>query len=309
MEKSSNNNSSDERVQETGKSLAKRDPLQAYLADIRMHPLLSPEEEYALAVRYFQSQEVEAAQKLVLGNLRLVVKIAFGFVRYYQNVLDLIQEGNIGLMQAVKKYDPFKGAKLSTYAAWWIRAYILKFIMNNYRIYKIGTNEAQKKLFYKLKQVYDRLAIEEETPSPKLLAQHFDVRESDVIEMQQILGEEDISLDAPIQEDSKTPFMNFFSSRDMPVDEKLADRELMDLFTKKLEEFSETLDDKEHRILKKRLLSDEPATLKRIGDEFGISRERIRQIEKRLVRKLKEYLSQFDEFSGIQIGHDPEKNR
>ncbi len=290
-----------DRSQETKKSLVKSDPLQRYLAEIRLHPLLSREEEHALAVRYFETQDMEAAQKLVLGHLRLVVKIAFDFVRFYQNVLDLIQEGNIGLMQAVKKYDPFKGVKLSTYAAWWIKAYILKFIMNNYRIYKIGTTAAQKKLFYKLNQEYERIKALGETPTPKLLAEHFDVRESDVLEMQQILKDDQVSLDAPIQEDSDTPLMHFFSSQETPVDEKLADTQLMDLFKKKLQEFSETLEGKERTIFTRRLLSDQPATLQKIGDDFGVSRERVRQIEKRLNKKLKEYLSQFDEFSEIQI--------
>lgn len=291
---------------DSGKSLVKSDSLQRYLAEVRAYSLLSPEEEHALALRYYQTQDVDAAQKLVLGNLRLVIKIAFEFVRFYQNALDLIQEGNIGLMQAVKKYDPFKGVKLSTYAAWWIRAYILKFIMNNYRIYKIGTTAAQKKLFYKLNQEYERIKAQGETPSPKLLAEHFDVRESDIIEMQQMLKEEEVSLDAPIQEDSETTVMNFFSSKEPPIDDRLADSQLMKLFKEKLQEFSLGLQDKEQVILKRRLLSDKPATLQEIGQDFGVSRERVRQIEKRLTRKLKEYLSQFDEFSEIQIDrHSP----
>ncbi len=287
-----------------GKSLIKSDPLQRYLADIRMYPLLTPEEEYDLAERYAKTRDVEAAQRLVLGNLRLVVKIAFDFVRLYQNILDLIQEGNIGLMQAIKKYDPYKGVKLSTYAAWWIRAYILKFIMNNYRIYKIGTTAAQKKLFFKLNQEYERIMAHGDMPSPKLLAESFDVRESDVIEMQQILKGDEVSLDAPIQEDSKTPFMHFFSSKEIPVDERLADSQFMNLFIKKLQEFSETLGKKELLIFNERLLSEKPATLQEIGDTYKISRERVRQIETRLIRKLKKYLSQFDEFEGIGIDQD-----
>lgn len=288
----------------SGKSLIKSDPLQRYMAEISMHPLLTPEEEYDLAVRYAETRDVEAAQRLVLGNLRLVVKIAFDFVRLYQNALDLIQEGNIGLMQAIKKYDPYKGVKLSTYAAWWIRAYILKFIMNNYRIYKIGTTAAQKKLFFKLNQEYERISAHGDMPSPKLLAESFDVRESDVIEMQQILKGDEISLDAPVREDSKTPFMHFFSSREIPVDERLADSQFMGLFTEKLREFSETLEQKDLLILKQRLLAEKPATLQEIGDACGISRERVRQIEARLMGKLKEYLSQFDEFAEVMIDQD-----
>jgi len=287
-----------------GKSLIKSDPLQRYLSEIRTYPLLTPEEEYALAVRYAETRDVDAAQKLVLGNLRLVVKIAFDFVRLYQNVLDLIQEGNIGLMQAIKKYDPYKGVKLSTYAAWWIRAYILKFIMDNYRIYKIGTTAAQKKLFFKLNQEYERIMADGDMPSPRLLAESFDVRESDVIEMQQILKGDEVSLDAPIQEDSKTSFMHFFSSKEIPVDERLADSQFMKLFTEKLREFSRTLGEKELLIFKKRLLSENPATLQEIANSYKISRERVRQIETRLIRKLKKYLSQFDAFAGIHIDQD-----
>jgi len=284
-----------------GTALVKSDALHRYMAEVRRHPLLSREEEHQLAVRYCETGDPDAAQQLVLGNLRLVIKIAFDFVRLYQNTLDLIQEGNIGLLQAVKKYNPFKGVKLSTYAGWWIRAYILKFIMNNYRIYKIGTTEAQKKLFYKLNQEMEKLAALGESPSPKLLARHFDVRESDVVEMQQILKEDDLSLDAPIQEDSETPLMHFFSSKERPVDERLAEEELMDAFQKRLREFSGTLSEKEETILQQRLLSDPPATLQEIGDSHRISRERVRQIEKRVIQKLKEYLAQFPEFDGIEI--------
>ncbi len=286
---------------EKGTALVKSDALHRYMAEVRRHPLLSREEEHKLAVRYYQTGDPDAAQQLVLGNLRLVIKIAFDFVRLYQNTLDLIQEGNIGLMQAVKKYNPFKGVKLSTYAAWWIRAYILKFIMNNYRIYKIGTTEAQKKLFYKLNQEMEKLSALGEAPSPKLLARHFDVREADVVEMQQILKEDDLSLDAPIQEDSQTPLMHFFSSTERPVDEQLAEAELMDAFREKLRDFSGTLTEKEAAILQQRLLADPPATLQEIGDAHQISRERVRQIEKRVIKKLKEYLSQFREFDGIEI--------
>ena len=284
-----------------GGSLVRSDPLQRYLAEIRSHPLLTPEEEHALAVRYYETRDPEAAQRLVLGNLRLVVKIAFDFVRFYQNALDLIQEGNIGLLQAVKKYNPFKGVKLSTYAAWWIRAYILKFIMNNYRIYKIGTTQAQKRLFYKLSREADRIRALGEAPTPKLLAERFDVREADVLEMQQILGEEPVSLDAPVSDDSSTPWLHFFASPDPPVDERLADAETMQLFREKLDEFAAGLDPKERAILERRLLAERPATLQEVGDAFGVSRERVRQIEKRLIRRLKEYLAGFEAFADIRI--------
>ncbi|MDX1763758.1 MAG: RNA polymerase factor sigma-32 [bacterium] len=284
-----------------GGELVKSDPLQRYMAEIRHHPLLSPEEEHALAVRYYETGDIDAAQRLALGNLRLVVKIAFDFVRLYQNALDLIQEGNIGLMQAIKRFDPFKGVKLSTYAAWWIRAYILKYIMNNYRIYKIGTTEAQKKLFYKLNREMEKLAIAGEV-TPKLLAEHFDVREADVLEMQQILKDDDLSLDAPVADESKTPFAHFFSSGERPVDEVLADQELLRLFDEKLKEFSRTLNKKERAVMERRLLADPPETLQELGDALHVSRERIRQIEKKVITKLKEFLAPYDAFSDIEIG-------
>lgn len=280
--------------------LVKSDPLQRYMAEIRHHPLLTPEEEHTLAVRYYKTGDVEAAQRLALGNLRLVVKIAFDFVRLYQNALDLIQEGNIGLMQAIKRFNPFKGVKLSTYAAWWIRAYILKYIMNNYRIYKIGTTEAQKKLFYRLNQEIERLAATEEV-TPKLLAERFDVREADVIEMQQILKEDDLYLDAPVTDESKTPLSHFFPSKEIPVDEELAHQELLQLFDEKLREFSRTLNKKERAIMERRLLADPPQTLQQLGDALHVSRERIRQIEKKVISKLKEFLAQYDAFSDIEI--------
>src|SRR5581483_10381783 len=178
-------------------------PLQAYMAEVTRHPLLSREEEHALAVRYRETGDLSAAARVVASNLRLVVKLAYEYHRNPLSLLDLVQEGNIGLMQAVKKYDPNRGVKLSSYAAWWIRAYILRYIMDNWKIVKLGTTEAQRKLFFKLRQEQERLVAQGFEASPKLLAERLNVTEQDVVEMDQRLGHDELSLDAPLSEDSR----------------------------------------------------------------------------------------------------------
>ncbi|HYX93127.1 MAG TPA: sigma-70 family RNA polymerase sigma factor, partial [Myxococcaceae bacterium] len=185
--------------------VARQDPLRAYMTEVNRHSLLSREEEHELAVRFRETGDVQAAYRLVASNLRLVVKLAHEYHRNPLSLLDLIQEGNIGLMQAVKKYDPYRGVKLSTYAAWWIRAYILRYIMDNWKLVKVGTTEAQRKLFFKLRQEQDRLANQGIEVTPKLLAERLDVTEQDVIEMDQRLGQAELSLDAPLPDDSRTP--------------------------------------------------------------------------------------------------------
>ncbi|MGC1401932.1 MAG: sigma-70 family RNA polymerase sigma factor, partial [Thermodesulfobacteriota bacterium] len=179
------------------------DPLQRYLFEVNRYPLLTSEEEKSLLTRYHQSPDANLAYKLITSNLRLVVKIAMDFQRYWmQNLLDLIQEGNIGLMQAIKKFDPFRGIKFSYYASFWIKAYILKFIMDNWKLVKIGTTQAQRKLFYNLKKEKGRLMALGIDPAPKLLSEKFSVSEKEIVEMDQRLGEWELSLDAPIGENS-----------------------------------------------------------------------------------------------------------
>ena len=206
--------------------------------------------------------------------------------------MDLIQEGNIGLMQAVQKFDPYRGYKLSYYASFWIKAYIIKFIMDNWKLVKIGTTQAQRKLFFNLRKEKDRLLSLGFEPGPKLLAERLDVKESEVIEMDQRLGSWEVSLDAPIREDSDTDHQSFIPAEQTPVDEQLADFERKELLREKLAEFRTTLPDKERFIFDRRLLADEPLTLQEIGDRFGISRERVRQIETRITNKIKAYLRQ-----------------
>jgi RNA polymerase sigma-32 factor len=274
------------------RSLQRADPLRAYMAEVQRHPLLGREEERSLARSFRATGDLDAAARLVSANLRLVVKLAHEYHRNPLALLDLIQEGNIGLMQAVKKFDPERGVKLSTYAAWWIRAYILRYIMDNWKMVKIGTTEAQRKLFFKLRQEQQRLVSQGIEPSPKLLAERLNVTEQDVQEMDQRLGQDEVSLDAPVGEDGKTTRAERFlpSSASPPADEQLANDQLKRLFREKLYDFARELDGKEKYIFEKRLIAEEPLTLQEIGAHFGVSRERARQIEAQLIGRMHDHL-------------------
>ena len=273
--------------------LIKRDPLSAYIQETKRYPLLSREEEHELAVRLVEEGDSNAARKLVESNLRLVVKIAYEYQRAHQNLLDMVQEGNVGLMQAVSKYDPYRGVKLSTYAAWWIRAYILKFILNNHRLVKLGTTQAQRKLFFNLKKEKDRLESEGFVADAALLAEALDVREKDVVEMQKRLAAPDASFDAPLGagdgESVRTRHDIMESGGERP-DEAVESSEFQNLLKEKLQTFAETLEGREETIFRERWLTDEPKTLQQIGDFYGVSRERARQIEKRMLGRLRKYL-------------------
>jgi len=276
-----------------GKSIAKKDPLQAYMRDVQRYPLLSREDEHALAVRYVETGDVDAAAQLVTANLRLVVKIAYDYRRAYKNLLDLIQEGNIGLMRAVKKYDPYKGVKLSSYAAWWIRAYILRFILANHRLVKLGTTQAQRKLFFNLKKEKAKLAAMGIEPTADVIAKRLDVPKKEVTSMERRLGVGEMSLDAPVSQGSEgrpTARVELMPSPGRTVDDVLADQEVSRLLSDKIHEYGATLEGKEKIIFTDRLVAEDPRTLQDLGDEFGVSRERVRQIEKRLQGKLKKYL-------------------
>ena len=274
--------------------LARYDPLQAYMRDVQRYKLLTPEEEHEAATRYFETGDVDAAAKLVTANLRLVVKIAYDYRRAHKNINDLIQEGSIGLMQAVKKYDPYKGVKLSTYAAWWIRAYILRFILNNARLVKVGTTQAQRKLFFNLRKEKARLSALGIEPTPETIAKRLDVPTEDVVQMDRRLAAGDMSLDAPVgaAEGSQQSRIDFLPARLDAADSVLADAELGAMLRDKLIEFGATLKGKEAQIFSERMLTEEPRTLQELGDEFGVSRERVRQLEKRLQLKLKRYLAE-----------------
>ena len=267
--------------------------LQRYLQEISQFPLLSKEETEELAVRYKETGDAEAAYKLVSANLRLVVKVAMDFQKYWmQNFLDLIQEGNVGLVQAAKKFDPYREVKFSYYAAYWIRAYILKFIMDNWRMVKIGTTQAQRKLFFSLNKERKLLESQGFKPSTKLLAQRLNVKETEVIEMSQRMDNWDMSLESPVREDSNDEQKDFIPHGGPSVEEVVAGREIKERMYDLLNELQKSLNDKEQMILQTRLLSDEPRTLQDIADIFGISRERVRQIEVSLLKKMKKYLEQ-----------------
>ena len=274
-------------------SLIPYDPLKHYLMEIKRYPLLTREEEQRLAIRYREKDDMEAAYRLITSNLRLVVKIALSFQRHWmRNLMDLIQEGNIGLMQAVKKFDPYRGYKLSYYSSFWIKAYIIKFIMDNWKLVKIGTTQAQRKLFFNLRKEKDRLLSMGFEPGPKLLAERLDVKESEVIEMDQRLGSWEASLDAPVKEDSESDHQSFIPSDEVAVDDQLADFERKEILEEKLASFRTTLPEKEQFIFDNRLMAEEPLTLQEIGNIFGISRERVRQIQVRITKKIKTYLQE-----------------
>lgn len=267
------------------------DPLQHYMWTISRIPLLSVEEERQLAIRYIKTGDKEAAYKLTTANLRLVVKIAMDFQRYWMHdLLDLIQEGNIGLMQALKKFDPYRGVKFSYYASFWIKAYMLRFIIDNWSLVKVGTTQAQRKLFFRLKKEKERLEALGQEATPKLISERLDVRVDEVIEMEQRLKGRETSLEAPIGESGSRIYADVIPSGQKSVDQQVADTEIKERLDRKLAIFRKTLNQKEMDILDNRLLSDSPLTLQEIGEKYGISRERVRQLEERLIKKLKTFL-------------------
>jgi RNA polymerase sigma-32 factor len=267
--------------------------LQRYLQEISQYKLLSREETDELATRYQKNQDPEAAYRLVTANLRLVVKVAMDFQKYWmQNFLDLVQEGNVGLVQAVKKFDPYRGVKFSYYAAYWIRAYILKSIMDNWRLVKIGTTQAQRKLFFSLNKERKLLESQGFKPEPKLLAERLHVKESEIIEMSQRLSSQEMSLESPVREDSSEEQKDFLTYQGQSVEEMVAENEIKVKVAAVVEKLKFTLNDKELAILDQRLLSDEPLTLQTIADQFQVSRERVRQIEANLLTKMRTFFEQ-----------------
>lgn len=277
------------------------DPLKKYLMEVRKFPLLLREEELTLAKRWWEEKDRYAAYRLVVSNLRLVVKIAFEYQRAYTNLLDLIQEGNLGLMQAVKKFDPYREVKLSSYAPWWIRAYILKFIIDNWSLVKVGTTQAQRKLFFRLKKEKNRLEAMGFDPGPKLLASHLDVTKEEVSEMEQRLEGGDLSLNAPLDGDTHHTYLDILEGEET-LEEKVADNQFKKAVDQRIEEFSRSLKDKEAFLLKHRSMAEDPLTLQAAGDQLHISRERARQIEKRVLSKLKVFLKEkFPDLDDLQF--------
>ena len=270
-----------------------RDSLHIYLREINRFPMLQPDEEVELARRVRDTGDPDAAFRLVSSHLRMVVRIAMDFQRrWMQNVLDLVQEGNVGLVRAVSKFDPEKGIKFSYYATFWIKAYILKFIMDNWRLVKIGTTQTQRKLFYNLKKESQQLIAQGYDPDANMLAERLNVTPDQIVEMEQRLDSSDMSLDAPISdEDSGSASrMDYLPALGPGIEETLGNSEISHMVRERLKSLAPALNDKEQYILEHRLLSYDPVTLREIGDMFSITRERVRQIEARLLQKVRDHL-------------------
>ncbi len=275
----------------------------AYLHELRRYPLMTREEEHEVAVEFSKTAQQRLAARLITANLRLVVKIAQEYRRAHRNILDLIQEGNIGLIHAVQKYDPYRGVKLSSYASWWIRAYILKFILANWRLVKVGTTQAQRKLFFNLRKEREKLEKQGFEVEAKHLAAALDVTEQEVIEMERRLNASETSLDAPMRSDEQGDRTQGDFVRAAPSsrpDLQVEAGEFGAILRDKLHAFGATLRDRDLEIFRDRLLNDEPATLVQIAERFGVTRERVRQIEERLKKRLRQYLMS-ELGDGVQI--------
>ncbi len=289
-------------------ALARRDPLAAYMSEVRRYPLINREDEHELAVRWIEQGDREAGRKLVTSNLRLVVKIAHEYRRAYQNLLDLVQEGNVGLVKAVQKFDPYRGVKLSTYSGWWIRAYILKYILNNWRLVKIGTTQNQRKLFFNLRKQREALLAAGVDPTPERIAKELDVSPKEVIEMERRMAAPDLSLDAPLGTDDGDGRTRLDLIEDDYADpeDRTDAAEFKELLHDKLMRFGADLEGRELEIFRDRVMNEEdPLTLQDLGDRWGVSRERARQIEKRLLTRLRDYLQgELGDAVQIALGHD-----
>ncbi|HEX9023330.1 MAG TPA: RNA polymerase sigma factor RpoH [Geobacteraceae bacterium] len=266
------------------------DSLSLYMAEIRKFPVLNEEEEHRHAVKFFEKKDLESAHTLITSNLRFVVKIAAEYRHYGLKMLDLIQEGNIGLMLAVRKYNPYKGIRLISYAVWWIRAYIQNHIISAWSLLKIGTTQAQRKLFFKLREAKNairRLSGGED--DSHATAQALDVTDREVVEMEQRLQGE-LSLDAEIPgSDGLTTLENLVDDR-MNQEEQLAEFQVKRQLQSQVAQAMAVLNEKERFVVERRISADEPMTLQEIADHFSISRERVRQIEEGALKKMKQTL-------------------
>jgi RNA polymerase sigma-32 factor len=269
-----------------------KNSLETYLVQINQFPLLTQEEEFKLAVRYRKHNDIDAAQKLITSNLKFVVKVAFEYKSYRVKLLDLIQEGNIGLMMAVKKFNPHKGYRFISYAIWWIRAYIQNFIIKTWSLVKIGTTQAQKKLFYKIGKI--RKALESDGENEKkyeLLAHDLDVAKEDIIEMEQRMAARDLSLDAPFDEGQELTHLDLLKEDSPNQEEALAQEEEKKIREHEVQNAMKRLSEKEVYVIQNRIMAEDPLTLQQIGDHLKLSRERVRQIEGEALKKLKKEFS------------------
>jgi len=264
------------------------DTLDLYIADINRFSILLPDEEFKLAVKFKKNSDLKAAEKLVTSNLRFVVKIAYEYKNYGVKLIDLIQEGNIGLMHAVKKFDPYKGYRLISYAVWWIRAYMQNYVIKSWSLVKIGTTQAQRKLFFKLNQMKKKLrGISEKNPEFKDIAEMLNVKESEIEEMDLRLAHRDVSLDASISEDGESMYIDHLVSKGQSQEEALIKHEETALVKRNIAGALANLNERESYIVKHRIMADKPETLQEIGNKFNVTRERTRQIEKEALKKLR----------------------
>jgi RNA polymerase sigma-32 factor len=273
-------------------AIAPTDSLARYLSEIRTYPVLSREEEHEIALRYFHHHDADAAVKLVTANLRLVVIVAREYQRAFHNLLDLIQEGNVGLLEAVKQFDPYRGVRFPSYAVWWIRAYVIRYVMNNFRLVKVGTTQAQRRLFFNLKKEKARLESLGFTPSAKQIADVLGVKEKEVIEMdQRLASSSEVSVETPLGHDGGTGTMlDLLPAPGHSAEQDVSDGEFYALMKEKIEEFGSRLKGREAEIYRERLVAEDPLTLQELGDRYGVSRERVRQMEAAVKKKLREYL-------------------
>ena len=269
-----------------------KNSLESYLLQINQFSLLTQEEEFDLAVRYHQQNDIEAAHKLITSNLRFVVKVAFEYKAYGIKLPDLIQEGNIGLMMAVKKFDPYRGYRFISYAIWWIRAYIQNFIIKTWSLVKIGTTQAQKKLFFNIGKV--RKALESNEKNEKkyeLLANNLNVTKEDIIEMEQRMSSRDFSLDAPFDEDHELAHIDLLQEESPDQEETAIQAQEKEIREREVINAMKHLNEKEVYVIKNRIMADTPLTLQEIGDYLKLSRERVRQIEGEALKKLKKEIN------------------
>lgn len=273
------------------RGLAVADPVSLYLAEVRKYPLLTREQESELAKKYFESKDPKLAQALVTANLRFVVKVAAEYSKFGARLIDLIQEGNVGLMHAVKEFNPYKGVRLITYAVWWIRGYIQEYLMRQYSMVRIGTTQNQRKLFYRLQKEKKLLDEMGENFDYKQIGERLGVSAEEVEDMSKRLRNKDLSLDQPIDVESRSTLGDLQTkSTAIALDDELANAELIQLLREKIEEIRPELNKREIILLEERLLADDPLTLQEIGEKYGITREAVRQAEVRLLTKIKNKL-------------------
>lgn len=268
------------------------DPFTLYMNEVRKYPVLSREDELVLAKKYYDTKDPQAAQALVKANLRFVVKVAAEYSKFGAKLIDLVQEGNVGLMHAVREFNPYKGTRLITYAVWWIRGYIQEYLMRQYSMVRIGTTQTQRRLFYQLQKQKEALEAMGDHPDYALLGSKLNATEEEVRDMAQRLSGRDVSLDRPIDESGATRLSDLQKSADeTPLDEQLARAEQLSILKEKIDEIRPDLNERELILLEERLLADDPLTLQEIGEKYGITREAVRQAEVRLMNKIRDRMS------------------